>query len=104
MYNFVFIFLICSPMAETKTKTKKSDAVSVDTAAIVTKYHQMIQFVKNTIHDVESDLKRVKIALQTLEKFDPSDLSSFDVVNQLDDEASAIALQSYVEEDVQVVE
>jgi len=71
-------------MAETKTKikTKKTDAVIPDTTLVVAKYHQMIQFVKNTIHDIESDLKRVKIALQTLEKFDPSDLSSFDVVNQ----------------------
>jgi hypothetical protein len=73
-------------MAETKTKTKKNETTSTDTATVVIKYHQMIQFVKNTIHDVESDLKRAKIALQTLEKFDPSDLSSFDVINQLEDE------------------
>gem|GEM_PF-1187024 len=90
-------------MAETKTKTKKND-VTVDTAVVVVKYHQMIQFIKNTIHDIESDLKRVKIALQTLEKFDPSDLSSFDVINQGDDESSTVVLQSYVDEGMQVVE
>jgi len=67
-------------MAETKTKTKKNEAASSDTAVLVTKYHQMVQFVKNTIHDVESDLKRAKIALQALEKFDPSNLSSLAVV------------------------
>lgn len=90
-------------MAETKTKTKKAEVTWSDTTALVTKYHQMIQFVKNTIHDVESDLKRAKIALQTLEKFDPSNLSSLDVI-WLEDETATIALQSYVDEDMQVVE
>ncbi len=89
-------------MAETKTKTKKTEVA--DTAVLVTKYHQMIQFVKNTIHDVESDLKRAKIALQTLEKFDPSDISSLDILAGIEDETSTIALQSYVDEDMQVVE
>ncbi len=91
-------------MAETKTKTKKNEAASSDTAVLVTKYHQMVQFVKNTIHDVESDLKRAKIALQALEKFDPSNLSSLAVVAWLEDEASTMVLQSYVDEDMQVVE
>lgn len=91
-------------MAETKTKTKKPAIIAPDTAVVVTKYHQMIQFVKNTIHDIESDLKRAKIALQTLEKFDPSDFSSFDVINQWEDESSTAVLQSYVDEGMQVVE
>lgn len=91
-------------MAETKTKTKKNSTITNDTQSVVAKYHQMVQFVKNTIHDIESDLKRVKIALQTLEKLDPSDLSSFSLVNQVDDETWPAVLQSYTEEDVQIIE
>ena len=94
------LFIGCITMTETKTKTKKTSTTDI---AVVVKYQQMIQFVKNTIHDVESDLKRAKIALQALEKFDPSNPSSLDTINQ-SDESQAVVLQSYVDEDTQIVE
>jgi hypothetical protein len=68
-------------MSETKNKKNVKNA----DAALVEKYQQMVQFVKNVLSDVDSDLKRAKLILSKLERFDPSNLSSLDTDSQTEE-------------------
>jgi hypothetical protein len=54
----------------------KKTPVKITNEELVEKHNQMIQFVKNTISGIETDLKRVKIVLNKLSKFDPKDPDS----------------------------
>jgi len=63
----------------------------------------MIQFVKNTISGIETDLKRIKIILNKLSKFDPKDQNSLND-KELEETIGATDLKSYKEDNVQVVE
>jgi len=82
---------------EKKTKTK------VNKDELIEKHNQMIQFVKNTLSGIETDMKRIKLVLNKLAKFDPSDPKSLDD-KELSEAISTEELKSYKEEDVQVVE
>jgi hypothetical protein len=86
-------------MPETKTKKTKKDDQSV-----VVKYQQMVAFVKNIVHEVESDLKRARLVLSKLERFDPSDASTLDVDAQTEESIGSTQLQSYIDDDAQIVE
>jgi hypothetical protein len=68
-------------MSEIKNKKNVKNA----DAALVKKYQQMVQFVKNVLSDVDSDLKRAKLILSKLERFDPSNLSSLDTDSQTEE-------------------
>ncbi len=85
-------------MPEEKKVTKK-----VTNDELVTKHNQMIQFIKNTISGIDTDLKRVKLVLNKLAKFDPKDAKSLDD-KEIADTLGGIDLKTYKEEDVQVVE
>jgi hypothetical protein len=54
----------------------KKTPVKITNEELVEKHNQMIQFIKNTISGIETDLKRVKIVLNKLTKFDPKDPDS----------------------------
>lgn len=85
-------------MAETK-----KNPVSISTDELIEKHRQMIQFVKNTISGIETDLKRIKIILNKLSKFDPKDQNSLND-KELEETIGATDLKSYKEDNVQVVE
>jgi hypothetical protein len=68
-------------MSEIKNKKNVKNA----DAALVKKYQQMVQFVKNVLSDVDSDLKRAKLILSKLERFDPLNLSSLDTDSQTEE-------------------
>ncbi|MBP7841698.1 hypothetical protein KA037_03445 [Patescibacteria group bacterium] len=68
------------------------------------KYASMVHFVKNTIGTIEGDLKRIKAILAKMESFDASDVASLVTDTQLDEVMGSQGLQSYTEEDAQVVE
>ncbi|MBP7062127.1 hypothetical protein KBA84_04975 [Patescibacteria group bacterium] len=68
------------------------------------KYASMVHFVKNTIGTIEGDLKRIKAILAKMESFDASDVASLVTDAQLDEVMGSQGLQSYTEEDAQVVE
>lgn len=70
---------------------------------LIEKHNQMIQFVKNTITTIETDLKRMKVVLNKLSKFDPNDSKSLDD-KEVTDAIGTEDLKSYTEENVQVVE
>jgi len=63
----------------------------------------MVQFVKNTISGIETDLKRIKIILNKLSKFDPKDPESLND-KELEETIGATDLKSYKEDNVQVIE
>lgn len=87
-------------MSETKNKKNVKNA----DAALVEKYQQMVQFVKNVLSDVDSDLKRAKLILSKLERFDPSNLSSLDTDSQTEEAIWETKLQVYSDDDAQIVE
>jgi hypothetical protein len=55
---------------------EKKTPVKMTNDELVEKHNQMVQFVKNTISGIETDLKRVKIVLNKLSKFDPKNPES----------------------------
>jgi hypothetical protein len=91
-------FIIKNKMAE-----EKKTPVKMTNDELVEKHNQMIQFVKNTISGIETDLKRVKIVLNKLSKFDPKNPESLSD-KELEDTIWTGDLKAYKEDDVQVVE
>lgn len=98
-------------MSETKTKTESSKAPKAEklskkivSSEAMEKYASMVHFVKNTIGTIESDLKRIKAILAKMEVFDASDVASLVTDTQMDEVMGSQGLQSYTEEDAQVVE
>ena len=84
------------------TETKKT-SVKVSNDELMEKHTQMVQFVKNTISGIETDLKRIKIILNKLSKFDPKDNASLND-KELDETIGTTDLKAYKEDDVQIVE
>lgn len=82
---------------------EKKTPVKITNEELVEKHNQMIQFVKNTISGIETDLKRVKIVLNKLAKFDPKDTDSLSD-KELEDTIWTSDLKAYKEDDIQVVE
>ena len=89
-------------MTETKAKTKVSKTSKDD---LMKKHEQMVQFVQNVLWEMENDLKRVKIVLNQLNKFDPENPESMTTIEkETDNVIGADELKSYTEENVEVVE
>jgi len=86
-----------------KMAEEKKTPVKMTNDELVEKHNQMIQFVKNTISGIETDLKRVKIVLNKLSKFDPKNPESLSD-RELEDTIWTGDLKAYKEDDVQVVE
>jgi hypothetical protein len=73
-------------MTEEKANPEKKVATKTATTKVVTKKNsneealekhlQLVQFVQNVVCNIETDLKRVKLVLAQLSKFDPEDVES----------------------------
>ena len=88
-------------LKQAKPTLKKASAWSVD-AEVMKKHQQMINFLRNEIWNVEVELKKMKVILDQLVDFDPSDLKS---LSSLEGQETANAeLTSYYEEWVEVIE
>jgi hypothetical protein len=98
----------------TETKTKETSATESKAKKVVSKsskdemmerYAQMIQFIQNTISNVENDLKRASIVLSQLSKFNPE---KPETLLEIEKEAKDIfwetELKAYTEENIEVVE
>ena len=85
------------------SETKKTTTPKVSNDELMEKHTQMVQFVKNTISGIETDLKRIKIILNKLSKFDPKDPESLND-KELEETIGATDLKSYKEDNVQVIE
>lgn len=86
-------------MPEEKKKTNKK----ITNDELIEKHNQMIQFVKNTLSGIDTDLKRIKLVLNKLSKFDPSNEKSLDD-EEISEAIGSEELKTYKEEDVQIVE
>lgn len=91
-------------MEETKTKQSKKSVkkTKIDYDAME-KHQKMIEFLDNILNNVELELKRSKIILAKLSKFDASNVNSL----ESDQETDIILnedLQSYEEDNTQIVE
>lgn len=88
---------------KTPPKKTKNENTKTNWEELIEKHRQMIQFIKNTISVIETDLKRIKLVLNKLSNFDPNDEKSLD-----NKEVSEIMgnedLKTYKEDDVEVIE
>ncbi len=88
-------------LKQVKPTLKKSSAWSID-PEVMKKHQQMINFLRNEIWNVEVELKKMKVILDQLVDFDPSDLKSLSSVEW--QEVANAELTSYYEEWVEVIE
>lgn len=86
-----------------KATTKAVVAKKVNKDEMIQKHQQMVQFVQNLLENMENDIKRMKLALNQLAKFDPENPESI----EYKDAEQTIAeqeLKNYAEENAEVVE
>ena len=91
-----------TPVEETKA-TKAASTQKSTNDEVMEKHNQMIQFVKNTISTIETDLKRIKVVLNKLSNFNPTDPKSLDD-KEVTEAIGTEELKAYTEENIQVVE
>lgn len=84
------------------TPAKAAAPKKVNKEEMMQKHQQMVQFVQNMLGNMESDMKRMRLTLNQLTKFDPEDPES---VEHKDAEQTGMPeLKSYSEENAEVVE
>jgi len=64
----------------------------------------MIQFLQNTVSSMETDIKRLKLILNQLSKFDPEDTNSLQENEEVQKAIWDNELKKYEEEDMEIVE
>ncbi|MFA5748278.1 MAG: hypothetical protein WC872_04185 [Candidatus Absconditabacterales bacterium] len=88
-----------------KASLSKPIAKKSSTEEMLKKHSQMIQFLQNVLSEMETDIKRMKLILSQLAKFDPDKPELFESIEK--DAEKVIGggeLKTYTEEDVEVVE
>lgn len=83
------------------TPAKAAAPKKVNKEEMMQKHQQMVQFVQNMLGNMENDMKRIKLALNQLAKFDPENPESVEIKNE---NPEAPELKSYSEENAEVVE
>jgi len=93
---------VTAPVTKT-TPVKAAAPKKVNKDEMMAKHQQMVQFVQNLLGDMENDMKRIRLTLNQLAKFDPEDPAS---VEHKDAEQTMgnQDLKSYSEENAEVVE
>ena len=85
------------------TETKKEKVQKVSHEEVMQKYTQTLQFIQNVVGNIETDLKRIHVALNQLAKLDVDHLETFaDVVTHTPEETEEHKPEE--EENVEVVE
>jgi len=95
---------VATKATTTKATTIKAVAVKkVNKDEMMKKHQQMVQFVQNLLESMENDMKRIRLALNQLAKFDPENPES---VEHKDAEQTmgTQELKNYSEENAEVVE
>ena len=87
----------------TKPTLKKNTATAVDTE-LLKKHQQMVNFLRNQISGVEVELKKMKVILDQLVDFDPTNPKSLEVSADTQESINAQELNTYSEEGVEVIE
>ena len=94
------------PAAKTPAVEKPAKAAApkkVNKDEIVQKHQQMVQFIQNLLGNIENDMKRIKLALNQLAKFDPENPESLEHKDS-EQTMGSEELKSYSEENAEVVE
>ncbi len=93
-----------APVTEAKpvAPAKAAAPKKVNKDEMMLKHQQMVQFVQNLLGNMENDMKRIRLALNQLAKFDPENPES--VEHKEAETAAAQELKSYSEENAEVVE
>ncbi len=84
------------------TPAKAAAPKKVNKDEMMQKYQQMIQFVQNILGNMESDMKRIRLALNQLAKFDPENPESLEHKDA--EQIGTQEFKSYSEENAEVVE
>jgi len=88
--------------AEAAKPTKAATPKKVNKDEMMQKHQQMVQFVQNILGNMENDMKRIKLALNQLAKFDPENPESIEIKET--EQTGTAELKSYSEENTEVVE
>jgi len=84
---------------------KKEESLWTEKSDLIAKHNQMVMFVQNIINNVEMDIKRMKLVLGQLAKFDPNNPESLQWHQEEINKAMwNESLKSYKDEDAEVVE
>ena len=86
----------------TKPTAKTTATKKVNKDEMLQKHQQMVQFVQNMLGNMENDMKRIKLTLNQLAKFDPENPES--VENKDVEQAAAQEMKSYSEENAEIIE
>ncbi len=89
--------------AKSATPAKAATPKKANKDEMMQKHQQMVQFIQNMLGNIENDMKRVKLALNQLAKFDPENAESLEN-KETEAAMGAQELKSYSEENAEVVE
>lgn len=68
------------------------------------KLQQMMHFINNLINNIELDLKRIKVILDKLEKFDPLQEEAAEILYEVEKTINPQWLKTYDDDNTQVIE
>lgn len=88
---------------KTASPAKAISPKKVNKDEVMLKHQQMIQFIQNILGTIENDMKRIKLALNQLAKFDPENPESLEHKESVQAMRTQ-ELKSYSEENAEVIE
>lgn len=91
------------PIAEKATPVKAAAPKKANKEEMMLKHQQMVQFVQNLLENMEGEMKRIRLALNQLAKFDPENPESIEF-KDVGQTIGVEELKSYSEENAEVVE
>ena len=89
-----------APVAEKPAKAAAPKKVNKD--EMMQKHQQMVQFIQNMLGNMENDMKRIRLTLNQLAKFDPENPES--VEHKDAEQTAGEEMKSYSEENAEVIE
>ncbi len=91
------------PVTEKATPAKAAAPKKVNKEEMMQKHQQMVQFVQNMLGNIENDMKRIRLTLNQLAKFDPENPESVEH-KEAEQAMGNEELKTYSEENAEVVE
>lgn len=90
---------VAKAAAEKPAKAAAPKKVNKD--EMMAKHQQMVQFVQNMLGNMENDMKRIRLTLNQLAKFDPENPESVELKEEKTGESE---FKAYSEENAEVIE
>lgn len=89
--------------AKPATPAKATAAKKVNKEEMMQKHQQMVQFVQNMMENMEGEMKRMRLTLHQLAKFDPENPESIEI-KESEHQANGVELKTYSDENAEIVE